>query len=336
MNWFTRKTKTTEQLDASKVLASIYANGINLSIDELIQYQAKSSLIQQVKSKNLSGSMSGNFLARSKGRGMEFDEVRQYQNGDDIRTIDWRVTARTGKTYTKLFREEVERPVMIATDLSHSMQFGSQLLFKSIQAAHIAALLTWHAKNKGDRVGGIVFNNQQHLELKPRSRQVAVLHYLHALINIQQQSLNAEQENIPYLNNAQSFEQNCSRLRQLTRPGSLVYLITDGYNITDEAIRHLSQVKRHCELVICLVSDPLEHQLPKTKQRLTVAITDGISRQQLTLGDKNTMHAYQQKADQLQHHQHQLLAKTGARILNFTASKTLEKQLKNGVASWIR
>jgi uncharacterized protein (DUF58 family) len=336
MNWFSRKTKQAEQKDVSSILANLYANGVNLCIDELIQYQAKSALIQQVKSKNLSGSMSGNYLARSKGRGMEFDEVRQYQNGDDIRTIDWRVTARTGKTYTKLFREEVERPVMIATDLSHSMQFGSQLLFKSVQAAHLAALLTWHAKNKGDRVGGIVFNNQQHVELKPRSRKVAVLHYLHSLIDLQQQSLLLEQniESLP--SEHEYFAQNCSRLRQLARPGALVYLITDGYHLNDEAIRHLSQIKRHCELVICLISDPLEHQLPNTKQRLTVAITDGKNREQLTLGDQQTMLAYQQKAEQLQNHQQQLLAKTGARILHFSASETLEKQLKNGVASWIR
>jgi uncharacterized protein (DUF58 family) len=330
MNWLKRSTKPMTQQDVSALLNSIHSNGVQLGIDELLQYQTKASLINIGKGRKLSGALSGNYLARSKGRGMEFDEVRQYQNGDDIRTIDWRVTARTGQTHTKLFREEIERPVLIATDLSSSMQFGSQLLFKSVQAAHLAALLTWHAKTRGDRVGGIVFNDQQHSELKPRSRQIGVLHYLHALVELQN-SVAADAVDC-----FQLFEQNCCRLRQLARPGALVYLLTDGHHLTNEAVRHLSHISRHCELVICLVTDPLEHQLPESPYQLTVAITDGQSRQQLTLGDKKTMLSYRQQAEQLANQEQQMLAKTGARLLQLCASSTLESQLKNGVASWIR
>ena len=334
MNWFNTNKTTDEQRNVSAELASIYSNGVHLSIEELLQYQAKSSLIRPVKTRTLVGALSGSFLARTKGRGMEFDEVRQYQHGDDIRSIDWRVTARTGQTHTKLFREEIERPVMIATDLTSSMLFGSQLMLKSIQAAHFAALLTWHAKAKGDRIGGVVFNEQQHNELKPRSRQVGVLHYLHALTALHQPKLATEPTSRQQCVNA--VEQNCSRLRQLTRPGSLVYFITDGHNINEAAVRHLSQISRFCELIICLITDPLEHQLPTSKQKLTVALTDGQQRQLITLGDRKTMQNYQQHATRLQMFEHQLLAKTGARLLNFTASETLESQLKNGVASWIR
>ncbi len=185
--WLKQK-KQAQPVDTKSILAKILSTGISLSINELIQYQNKASLINLSASKNMQGQMSGNYLARSKGRGMEFDEVRHYQNGDDIRAIDWRVTARTGKTHTKLFREEVERPVLIATDLSTNMLFGSKLLFKSVQAAHLAALVAWHAKDRGDRVGGIVFNQQQHSELKPRSRLQGVLHYLHTLTTCHQNS----------------------------------------------------------------------------------------------------------------------------------------------------
>ena len=165
--WFNQK-KSTEQNNPQTLLDELVSNGIELTIEELIRYQTKSSLINLAASKSLHGKMSGNYLARSKGRGMEFDEVRHYQNGDDIRAIDWRVTARTGKTHTKLFREEVERPVLIATDLSASMFFGTRLLFKSVQAAHVASLVAWHAKSRGDRIGGVVFNQHSHTELKPR------------------------------------------------------------------------------------------------------------------------------------------------------------------------
>ena len=218
--WFKQK-KSAEQYNPQTLLDELVSNGIELNIDELIRYQTKSSLINLAAAKSSHGKMSGNYLARSKGRGMEFDEVRHYQNGDDIRAIDWRVTARTGKTHTKLFREEVERPVLIATDLSTSMLFGSRLLFKSVQAAHVAALVAWHAKSRGDRIGGVVFNQTNHTELKPRSRQQGVLHYLHGLVKIHADSLHSADEKADRKKATAAFEQNCARLRQLAKPGSL-------------------------------------------------------------------------------------------------------------------
>jgi len=331
-----KQTKQSNPISTSDILDKIMSSGVNLSINELIQYQNKSSLINLTAAKNLHGQMSGNYLARSKGRGMEFDEVRHYQTGDDIRAIDWRVTARTGTTHTKLFREEIERPVQIATDLSSNMLFGSQLLFKSVQAAHLAALVAWHAKGRGDRIGGIVFNQYQHTEIKPRSRQQGVLHYLHALITCHQNSelrtttVNNTEDNLL------AFEQNCLRIRQISRPGSLVYMITDGHNINQEAIRHLANVSRHCELIVCLISDPLEQALPESDKKLNVSITDGRQKQRLTLGDQKTALAYQQQAKAFIEDKHQLLEKAGARLLHFSAGSTLEEQLKNGVTSWIR
>jgi uncharacterized protein (DUF58 family) len=368
--WFNQNIKQTVQ-DVSSTLAGIASDGISVSIHELIQYQRKSSLINLAARKNQQGRMSGNYLARSKGRGMEFDEVRHYQNGDDIRAIDWRVTARTGKTHTKLFREEIERPVLVATDLSSSMLFGSKLLFKSVQACHLAALVTWHAKNRGDRVGGIVFNQQQHSELKPRSRKQGVLHYLHTLVETHKKTLasqdssissdadntlkqgagslisdNQSSDNQGLSNNTlgnnnqenaiSAFDNNCARLRQLAKPGCLVYLISDGHNVGPEAIRHLSHISRHCELVVCLISDPLEHDLPTSKQKMTVAVTDGISRQQLTIGDNQSAKQYHQQAQEINNQKEDLLVKAGARVIHFSAGESLEQQLTSGDNSWIR
>jgi uncharacterized protein (DUF58 family) len=336
--WFNQK-KSTEQNNPQLLLNELVSNGIELSIDELIRYQPKSSLINLAASKSLRGKMSGNYLARSKGRGMEFDEVRHYQNGDDIRAIDWRVTARTGKTHTKLFHEEVERPVLIATDLSTSMLFGSRLLFKSVQAAHVAALVAWHAKSRGDRIGGIVFNQHSHHELKPRSRQQGVLHYLHALVTKHADSLTVANEPLDREKAILAFEQNCARLRQLAKPGSLVYLITDAFNLTDEAVRHLAHITRHCELVVCLLSDPLEQKLPESKQKISLGITNGDNSnepQQLILGDPALAEKYHQQALSLSNTKEEKLTKAGVRLLHFCASEALETQLHRGVASWIR
>ena len=370
--WFNRQKKSSannpSQDSYQSLLASLFTNGIDLSMQELLQYQSKSRLIDLVGKKNIHGKQAGNYLSRSKGRGMEFDEVRHYQIGDDVRAIDWRVTARTGKTHTKLFREEIERPVLVATDLSQNMHFGSKLLFKSVQAAHLAALVAWHAKSRGDRIGGLVFRDEQHIELKPRSRKAGVLHYLHALTTLNNQKkatavettaskVSAAQDLSQGQSEVQSevqnqaenkiedkavndnqknhnFDQHCARLRHLAKPGSLVYLITDGYALRDEknfphALRHLSQISQHCELVVCLISDPLEQALPESTMKLAVTLTDGINRQQLTLGDSNTAEQYQQQALKQVEEMQLLLQSTGARVVHFSAGSSLEQQLKH-------
>lgn len=346
--WFNRQKKSSSKdLDkdgTQSLLASLYSNGIDLSMQELLQYQNKSRLIDLAGKKNIQGKQAGNYLSRSKGRGMEFDEVRHYQTGDDVRAIDWRVTARTGTTHTKLFREEIERPVLVATDLSQNMHFGSKLLFKSVQGAHLAALIAWHAKIRGDRLGGLVFCDDQHIELKPRSRKAGVLHYLHALTTLNNQkkrSANESSQPKETENSKQDkshyFDQHCARLRHIAKPGSLVYLITDGHALRDEkncphALRHLSQISQHCELVLCLISDPLEQALPESSLKLAVTFTDGMNRQQLTLGDNNTAEQYQQQAH-AQHEKMQLLLQsTGARVIHFSAGESLEQQLKYGAS----
>ncbi len=338
--WFKSTKEKKLQQNTANVLAGLLSDGISVSINELIQYQTKTSLINLAAKRDLHGKMSGNYLARSKGRGMEFDEVRHYQNGDDIRAIDWRVTARTGITHTKIFREEVERPVLIATDLSSPMHFGSKLLFKSVQACHLAALVAWHAKDRGDRIGGIVFNQNKHSELKPRSRQQGVLHYLHTLCDIHQNTSDFIGENTSdqnELNNIQKiFDENCGRLRQLSKPGSLVYLITDGNHLSTEALRHLSNISRHCELVVCLIVDPLEIELPSSNKKISVSVTDGENKQQLLIGDKSQAEQYKNQASIITQHKEKLLSKAGARILHYSAGEALETQLKNGIASWTR
>lgn len=350
--WFKKQkaidTQGASAINCQTLLSSVSSNGVELAMAELLHYQNKTALIDLSAKKNIHGQMSGNYLSRNKGRGMEFDEVRHYQTGDDIRAIDWRVTAKTGKTHTKLFREELERPVLIATDLSANMHFGSQLLFKSVQAAHLASLVAWHAKNRGDRLGGIIFNQNDHVELKPRSRKEGVLHYLHALTSLHQSQRSLQNKpTIEKSADAQNyFDDNCARIRQLAKPGSLVYLITDAQAIKDvlinnpkqptslnseiSALRHLTQISQHCELVICLITDPLEQALPTSPIKMNVTVTDGNNRQQLTLGDKQTAMDYKQQAESVFMQCSKLLTKAGARVISFSAGQTLEQQLKDG------
>ena len=203
-----------------------------------------------------------NYLSPFKGRGMEFDESRPYTSGDDIRSLDWRVTARTGKPHTKLFREERERPVIVAVDYRRAMFFATQGSFKSVVAARCAALLAWRAAQQGDRLGGFIFSQQDHWEGRPGLGSAATLHFLQQLVTrgqINQQ--HAEREASP-----ETFNKAMARLRRVARPGSLIALISDFRQLGASAEAHLAQLSRHNELVLIFIYDPLEAHLPPAGQ----------------------------------------------------------------------
>jgi len=198
---------------------------------------------------------SGGYISRFKGRGMEFNEARLYQSGDDIRSIDWRVTARTGKTHTKIFREERERPVFISVDQRDTMQFASRGVFKSVIAAKLAALLAWAAHHHGDRCGGQLFFDSHCQELKPQNGKQAVLHFLNSLsqpIPSANQSVNDNLESV------------LGRLLSHARPSSLLYIISDFRGLTPHAQIQLAKLAAHCEVVMIFIYDPLEANLPSS------------------------------------------------------------------------
>jgi hypothetical protein len=156
---FNKKTEATNQLRNELV---------SVSLKTLIDLAKQATRINLHHAQNRS-QQSGGYVSRFKGRGMEFDETRLYQPGDDIRSIDWRVTARTGKTHTKVFREERERPVFISVDDRLTMQFATRGVFKSVLAAKLAGLLAWAAEYHGDRIGGQIFSELECRELKPQN-----------------------------------------------------------------------------------------------------------------------------------------------------------------------
>jgi uncharacterized protein (DUF58 family) len=201
----------------------------------------------------------GAYVSHFKGRGMEFDESRPYQPGDDPRNIDWRVTARSSEAYTKLFREERERPVLIMTDLRSNMHFATQGCFKSVNATRAAALLAWAAHHRGDRLGGLVFGDTRHRELRPRLGRQAALRYVHELVGHPDWAVRADQgavEAEPPLTQAMAM------LRRVTHPGSLVIIISDFIGLSRAAQSYLTGIARHNEVLAVFLSDPLERKLP--------------------------------------------------------------------------
>ena len=201
----------------------------------------------------------GAYVSHFRGRGMEFDESRPYQPGDDPRNIDWRVTARSTQAYTKLFREERERPVLVVVDLRSNMHFATQGSFKSVIASRAAALISWAAQHRGDRLGGLIFGDSTHRELKPKLGRQAALRYVHELVNHPDWQRSAEgpaNDEEPPLTRAMAV------LRRVARPGSLVVVISDFVGFSRAAQAYLTGVARHNEVLAVFVSDPLEHELP--------------------------------------------------------------------------
>ena len=278
-----KETMTQHPMDFNKrEVAFEAAGGAYTRLDSLITLRHAASLLNNHAITRSRSLMSGGLSSRFRGRGMDFAEVRQYQPGDDIRTIDWRVTARTGKAHTKLFQEEKEKPVLLLVDQSPSMFFGSKRAFKSVHAAEVAALLAWSVLDRGDRLGGVVFSGLSHKEIKPRRSRNSVLRLL-AEINSFNQGLsrNSQSGNQPvsakdrsgnYLNNA------LKQIRRVARHGSTLYIISDFLDWDDESEAIVTELARHNDIVGILVYDPLEKELPPPD---IYEITDGARRHRL-------------------------------------------------------
>ena len=201
----------------------------------------------------------GAYVSHFRGRGMEFDESRPYQPGDDPRNIDWRVTARSTEAYTKLFREERERPVLVLVDLRSNMHFATQGSFKSVIASRAAALISWAAHHRGDRLGGLIFGDSTHRELKPKLGRQAALRYVHELANHPDWQRSAEG---PAKDEEPPLTRAMAALRRVAKPGSLVVVISDFVGFSRAAQTYLAGVARHNEVLAIFISDPLEHELP--------------------------------------------------------------------------
>jgi uncharacterized protein (DUF58 family) len=193
----------------------------------------------------------GGHQSAQRGRGLEFEEVRLYAHGDDVRRIDWRVTARKGKPHTKLFQEERERAVWIVADLHAGLFFGSQRQFKSSALLHTAAILGWAAVLGGDRLGAIISQGMDQVELlRPRIRDRGVLTMLHALVLAQ-----PTQPSIPDRN---SLETAVHALQPVLKPGSLVLILSDFAHLSIEAETTISALSLHSDVRLLTFSDPLE------------------------------------------------------------------------------
>lgn len=265
--------------------SDLEASGAYADLPTLLKLRFVAKDLQLNTRRHSRANLAGSTRTRFRGRGMEFEEVRVYHPGDDIRAIDWRVTARTHVPHTKLFREERERPTFIAADQRASMFFGSQRCFKSVLCAHLASLLAWASLHNNDRVGGVVVGNDSLQDVKPRRARQAALEFIQQIndYNHRLRSPLLREQQISLLTVLQD-------LRRIARPGSALYLISDFQDFDEACAQQLALLSRHCDLCLFLVSDPLEQDLPATG---LLSVTDGRERLQIAASDAALHTAYQ-------------------------------------------
>src|SRR5262245_46538040 len=157
-------------------------NGVYADLDALIRLQFQAHGFSSLPRQPVHSLLAGRHASRLRGRGLNFEEIRRYLPGDDIRNMDWHITARTRKPHIRVYTEERDRPVLLIVDQRLPMFFGSQRAMKSVVAAEAAALAAWRALAGGDRVGALVFDDLDSAEITPQRSRRQVMCILQAVV----------------------------------------------------------------------------------------------------------------------------------------------------------
>lgn len=251
--WFKSKQASPSAEVAAGSNSDRYASPASTSLDELVNMRAQATALRRATRKRSAAPASGPAMSRRLGRGLDFAEVREYQAGDDVRMIDWKVTARTGKTHTKLFVEERERPVMLVVDFRSHMRFGTQGMFKSVMAARLSALIGWTANNNQDRVGGFVFTDDWHTEIRPRSGRRGLMNFFRGIAQAQMHAPSGDQGQLA---------DTLSRLRTAVHAGSTVVIFSDFIGFDEQAQLAMGNLLQRLDILAVHIVDPIEGQLP--------------------------------------------------------------------------
>lgn len=242
-----------------KQRATTQPNGVYVQLDELIRLQFKATGFSYLPRQPVHSILAGRHASRLRGRGLDFEEIRDYLPGDDIRHMDWKVTARTGKPHVRVYTEERDRPVLYLVDQRRSMFFGTRRAMKSVVAAQAAALGAWRSLSLGDRAGAIVFDDQDMAVIKPHRSEQTVMRMLEEIVR-RNQALSAdarEPSNPGMLNRVME------RTARLASHDWLVCTVSDLTGVDTTTVKHATQISAHNDMLPLFVYDPLEADFPQ-------------------------------------------------------------------------
>ena len=296
--WFGTPAPTNSQTISSNAASHAgyqagyqFESPVSTSVDELVALRDQAQALRRNTKKKSHSKVAGPSMSRQLGRGLDFAEVREYQAGDDVRMIDWKVTARTGKAHTKLFVEERERPIMLVVDMRSSMRFGTQGMFKSVMAARLGALLGWNSVANLDRVGGFVFTDDWHTEVRPLSGRRGLMNLFRAIVQAQTREPGS---------GTNQLSDSLSRLRKAVHSGSTVYLLSDFIGFDEQTQMAMGNLLQRLDIVAVHIVDSLDTQLPASGRYVvkpmheesdtTLAIDTGSKTQKKQYAEKQIEH----------------------------------------------
>ncbi|KRG70055.1 DUF58 domain-containing protein [Pseudoxanthomonas dokdonensis] len=285
---------------------SISTDGVSPTLAELIGLRSLAQRRKGVRKGRFN--LAGNAASSLRGRGMEYAESREYVAGDDVRHIDWRLTARSGRTHTKLFQAERERLTLLVADTSPLLYFGTRVRFKSVQAARAGAIAVWTAIREGDRVAAL---RGTHAEppLSPAAGTRGALRVLDALVRWYTQAP-ADDLGLPAA---------LESAGRLLRPGSRLVVLAEPRSVLQVEASRWSALAAHHEVVVLLLVDALEQSPPKARLPFASSAAGAGQRVEVDMTSPSHQQAWQQMFDAPLQQARQSLAQRGVHAVVLAA-----------------
>lgn len=261
-------------MSATKTDNRVYAD-----LKSLVKLQLHAQGFSFLPRQAIHSILAGRHASRLRGRGLSFEELRDYRVGDDIRSLDWKTTNRMRKPHVRVYTEERERDVLLLVDQRSNMFFGSQQRMKSVTAAEAAALAIWRVLSVKDRIGALVFNDQLINKIRPRRSSNTAMQILHHIVELNHRlTASSGRQNLAQLNHVlQEAETLCGH-------DCLIVLISDMSGWNAETIARIKRLKAHNDLIVSMVYDPLEKNLTEQEQ---IVVSDGELQIELSTQDKD-------------------------------------------------
>jgi len=278
--------------------------GVYTNLDDLVRIQFKARNFSFLPEQPVGSILAGRYASRLRGRGLNFEEIRRYLPGDDVRTMDWKVTARMRSPHVRVYTEEKDRAVVLIVDQRINMFFGTRDKLKSVTAAELAALGAWRAVDVGDRVGAILFNDLEIVDFKPQRSTKTVMSILGAVVRMNH-DLRAASQVEP---NAAMLNRALEKALKLVPHDALVVMISDYFGVDDRTEQLTARMAQHNDVLALLVHDPI--RLHPAEQPVTVS--DGILQMEVDFSSKNVREkvtqSYQEEQQNITHFLNRLAA----------------------------
>jgi uncharacterized protein (DUF58 family) len=243
---------------AQPIRVEAAAARVHVALSELVRLKGHAEGFSFLPRQPVHSILAGRHGSRLRGRGLDFEELRRYQDGDDLRVMDWLATARLNSPYVRVYTEERDREVLLLIDQRLSMFFASRRAMKSVVAAEVAALAAWRVTALGDRIGALIFSDDDIREIQPGARTRAVMQILDAIVSLNAR-LKADPDAKP---SPGTLNEVLRRATRLVRHDALICVISDAWGADPESRRLVTRLTEHNDFIAILIYDPLEAALP--------------------------------------------------------------------------